>query len=409
MTPTYALPVVNFFMADVGGGLGPFLSTYLQQKEAWNPAEVSRITVAGSIAVTLLATPAGALIDRIGRPRLMLGIACALIVAGSLALLPTTVFAVVLASQLLMSAGAALGGPSITALTLSVVGKKGFPRQQGTNESASHAGSVVANALIFGLAMVMGVSAAFVVLGVMAAGVIAVLLFVEQGHVDENRMRGREKRKKGEKRGATRALARNKALWWLVAAIGCFHMGNAAALPLLAQRIGATGLDPTTWLAACQIVAQLTMVPVAFLAGRYSERHGRRPVLVAASVILGVRLVVATTLSARWGLVPIEFLDGLAAGMFSVAAAPAVADITYGSGRTQTALGGIATVQALAAAAATFGFSEVATHVGFAASFAGMAVFPVLGVAVLLLKVRLKDGSQEGAPQPKAAAMSAAV
>ena len=402
MSPTLALPAVNFFMADVGGGLGPFLSTYLQQTQAWNPVEVSRVTVAGSIAVTLLATPAGAFIDRIGRPRLMLGIACALIVGGSLALLPTSAFVVVLASQLLVSAGGALGGPSITALTLSVVGKKGFPRQQGTNEAANHAGNVVANVLIFLLAMLMGTAAAFAVLGVMAAGVIAVLLVMHPGAIDENRMRGREKRQKGEKRGATRGLARNPTLWFLVAAISCFHLGNAAALPLLAQRIGATGLDPTSWLAACQVVAQLTMVPVALATGRLSERLGRRWILVAACSVLAARLLLAVFLSARWGLIPIEMLDGIAAGMFSVAAAPAVADITYGSGRTQTALGGIETVQALAAAAALFGFSEVATHVNYATAFAAMVAFPALGIAILVLKVHLRDEDTAPAPAERA-------
>ena len=33
MSPSIGLPAVNFFMADVGGGLGPFLSTWLAQTQ----------------------------------------------------------------------------------------------------------------------------------------------------------------------------------------------------------------------------------------------------------------------------------------------------------------------------------------------------------------------------------------
>jgi predicted MFS family arabinose efflux permease len=44
-------------------------------------------------------------------------------------------------------------------------------------------------------------------------------------------------------------------------------------------------------------------------------------------------------------LIPVQALDGLASGVIGVAVPVLVADATYGSGRTQTALGAVYSVQ----------------------------------------------------------------
>ena len=64
----------------------------------------------GSIAGAVLAGPAGALVDRVARPRLLLAVACGVIVAGTLLLLPARAFWLVLAARVVVSAGGALGG-----------------------------------------------------------------------------------------------------------------------------------------------------------------------------------------------------------------------------------------------------------------------------------------------------------
>jgi len=105
MNLNFALPAVNFFMADVGGGLGAFLSTWLAGAAGWTPEKVGTVLAAGSIVGAVLAGPAGALVDRVARPRLLLAIACGTIVAGTLPLLPARAFWAVLAAQVVVSAG----------------------------------------------------------------------------------------------------------------------------------------------------------------------------------------------------------------------------------------------------------------------------------------------------------------
>lgn len=409
MNPNLALPAVNFFMADVGGGLGPFLSTWLAEVAKWSPSQIGWVIAAGSLTGAALAGPAGAMVDRLGRPRLLLALACAAILAGTVVLLPARAFWLVLMAQVVVAAGGALGGPSISGLTLAVVGKKGFPKQQGTNEAANHAGNVTAAAAIAGVSWIIGPTAAVVILAVMATATLATLWSMDPNSIDADRMRGRNRREKGEKRGATRALFKSRRLWTLFAVVFLFQMGNSSMLPLLGQRIVAEGSsNATSWMSGCVIVAQLTMVPVAMAAGRLADRFGRRMLLMFACAVVVARCAVAMFASGHYWLVPIEILDGICAATFSVAAPVAVADLTYGTGRTQTAMGGMAMVQAGGAALAGILWGYGVGWFGYPASFGAMAVFPAAAV-LLLFTIELKDEQVQAEAQGgNAAAISAA-
>jgi predicted MFS family arabinose efflux permease len=414
MNANYALPAVNFFMADVGGGLGPFLSTWLAQVAHWSPPEIGWVIAAGSLTGAAFAGPAGSMVDRLGRPRLMLALACCLILAGTLVLLPARAFWLVMIAQMVVSAGGALGAPSISGLTLSIVGKKGYPKQQGTNEAANHTGNVAAAGLIALLSWGIGPMAAVAVLAVMAVSTLVTLWLMDPKAISADRMRGRKKRQKGEKRGLTRAVLKDRRLWILFAVIGTFQLGNSAMLPLLGQRIVQEGgAGATAWMSGCVIASSLTMIPVALAVGRMADRFGRRWLLIFACAVVIGRCALALFATGRYWLVPIEILDGIAAATFSVSAPLAIADLTYGSGRTQTAMGGMATVQAGGAALAGVAWGYAVQSIGFPATFGAMAVFPAIGI-FLLFTIALKDESAQpevvasGDGTGKAAAMSAA-
>ena len=72
------LDSLNFFLADVQTGVGPFLAIYLAGFK-WNEERVGLALTAGGIAGILTQTPAGALVDRLRSKR-------ALIAAGIVAL-----------------------------------------------------------------------------------------------------------------------------------------------------------------------------------------------------------------------------------------------------------------------------------------------------------------------------------
>lgn len=416
MSPLVGLSAVNFFLADVQGGLGPFLATWLAQAAHWDPARIGLVMTIGGIAGLVCNGPAGGLVDRLQRPRLLLALASAAVVGGTLGLLAARGFAAVLATQIVIAIGGAFIGPSLVALTLGLVGKDRFPARQGRNEAWNHSGNVTAALLVAGATYAIGNASAFWVLAAMAAGSFASLALIPGGAVNATRSEGHAAT---DKDVSLATVLTDRRVVALGIALLAFHLGNAAMLPLLGQRLaalgqagngggdgGGNGGDSTRWMAACVIVAQLTMVPVALLAGRMAQRVNRAWLLVAACAVLPVRGVLAALATDPIWLVPVQMLDACGAGTLGVAVPLLVADYTWGSGRTQTALGAVATAQGIGAALSATVGGLLATGFGWEAAFLGLAM---PAVVALVLAVRLARGAMVQAPRLKAASIKARV
>ena len=146
-----ALDGVNFFLADVQSGLGPFLGIYLINKEGWNPASIGLVLTLGGAVGLLLNAPAGALIDRSNHKRGLLMGAVALTVAGTFVVTMTPSIAVVTTAQLMTGVAAVVLGPVIGAIALGLVGPQGFAGRTGRMQAFNHAGNVIGST-VYGLA-----------------------------------------------------------------------------------------------------------------------------------------------------------------------------------------------------------------------------------------------------------------
>ncbi len=150
MNPLYALEGLNFFMADVQAGIGPFLGVFLQA-QGWHPESIGTVMTLGGIAGMLTTSPAGALVDATHHKRRLIVAAGVMTTLASLALWVSHDFWMVAASQVLTAVTGAALGPAVAGVTLGIVRERGFDRQFARNQMANHAGNVVGAAL-FGLA-----------------------------------------------------------------------------------------------------------------------------------------------------------------------------------------------------------------------------------------------------------------
>jgi hypothetical protein len=50
---------LSFFLADVQGGIGPFLAIYLLGSEHWNPGQIGVVLTIAGIATVVARGPAG--------------------------------------------------------------------------------------------------------------------------------------------------------------------------------------------------------------------------------------------------------------------------------------------------------------------------------------------------------------
>ncbi len=386
MSPTAHLAAINLFVGDIQGGLGPFLATWLAQAGHWSPSRVGLVMTLVGFGTLALNGPAGALVDRLGRPRLLLGLACGAILAGTLLLLVAHGFLGVLAAQFLAASGGTLVPLALISLTLGIVGKAAFPRQQGRNQAFNHGGVLAAALLIGGSAELLGPGAALWVLAGMALAAIAAVATTPARAWNGRRAHGwkEDEPDEADRSHPVLAVLANHRLLLLAAALALFNLGNGTMLSLLGQRLAAEGADATRWTAIYVITAQLTMIPVALWAGSLADKQGRRHLLLVACAALAVRAVLSALVSAPVWLIGAEVLDGVASGLLGVAVPVLVADLTWGSGRTQTALGTVNALQGIGGALSGIFGGLLVGWLGWTGTFLGLAVPAAAALAVAL-------------------------
>ena len=408
MAPTAHLALINLFTGDIQGGLGPFLGTWLAEAGSWSPARVGFVVTLVGFGTLFLSGPFGALVDRSRHPRWLIALACGGILAGTLLLLPARSFPAVLTAQALAAAGGTLLLPAVAALTLGIVGKDRFPKQQGRNQAFNHLGILVAAGAIGLGTDRFGPAIAFWVLGGMAVAAIAATLTTPTDAWSRHRAVGWEEDADEPQRSGLRALFGDRRLLVLTAALTLFNLGNGGMLSLLGQKLVATGADATTWTARYVMVAQLVMVPVALYAGSLVDRRGRRHLLMLAFAVLPVRAVMSGLIDDPWWLIGAEVLDGVASGIVGVAVPVVIADLTWGSGRTQTALGSVNAVQGIGGALSGWYGGLAVAAFGWTGAFLALAAPAVVALALVVwLDATPEPGRRRRRRERRAAAQAA--
>src|SRR5271154_5737515 len=74
---------LNFFLADVQTGVGPFLAIYLAAY-SWNEQSIGLVLTLGGIAGIVTQTPLGGLIDRLRAKRTLIGLGVLALAMGAL-------------------------------------------------------------------------------------------------------------------------------------------------------------------------------------------------------------------------------------------------------------------------------------------------------------------------------------
>ena len=286
-----ALDWLNFFLADVRDGLGPYLAIYLLAVHQWQPASIGLVMSLAGIAALVAQTPAGALIDRTTAKRAVLVIA-AVLVTGSCVLLPwLTSFSGVALTQMVSALAGSLFAPAIAAISLGISGPKAFTRRVGRNETFNHAGNACSALLAGGLAYLFGPVVVFYLMAIMTVASVAAVCCVSATAIDHQLARGLAHGPTGDNNPAgLRVLLHNRTLLVFAACCALFHLANAAMLPLVSQKLSQVNLHLATPLtSACIVAAQLVMVPMALLVGAKAEHWGRKPFLLAGFFILPLR------------------------------------------------------------------------------------------------------------------------
>lgn len=380
-----ALDYLNLFLADVRDGVGPYLSVYLKASQNWNPAQIGMAMSASTIATVIAQTPAGALIDRLRQKRLLIVLAAFFVSLGcvSIALFPA--FPVVIGGQVLIGLAAAVFPPAIAAITLGLVGRDRLDGRVGRNEAFNHSGNVIAAVLAALIGQFVARKGIFFLVAGMAIASGFCVRQIREREIDHDAARGGDnenpKEEKSGNGGILKLLSDRKLLFFMIAVV-LFHFANAAMLPLVGQRLGeAKGLDPTVYMSACIIVAQLVMIPSASLTGRLAST-ARKPMFLVGFGVLPIRGVLYTLNSNPFFLVSVQILDGVAGGIFGVLSVLMIADLTKGTGRFNVTQGLLNTAIGIGAGLSNLFAGFLVQKAGYNAGFLMLAAIAVVALGV---------------------------
>lgn len=385
----YALDATAFFLADVADGLGPFLVIYLTTIRGWNATDAGTSMAVLLIASVVCQSFAGSWIDRTRFKRYSIATAAIVVAICSITLCYAKSKLAVFGLQGLIGSAVTLIAPAIAAISLGMVGRANLPRRAGRNEACFHAGNVASAGLALTANYLLGPIGIFYSVATMAIASAISSLMIRERDIDHLLARGADDVVEGQQESiATIAsVLQNRQLQWFTISVVLFHFANAAMLPLVGQKVGQSYPEhATSLMALCIIVAQVTMVPVAFLAS-YLAVNSRRKIFLVGFFVLPIRGILYSVCSGSVPLIAIQILDGLGAGIFGVVALLVMADLTRGSGRFNFAQGVVATAIAIGAAASNFATGLIADNWGYDAGFQFLSTVAMVALVVFALKV----------------------
>ena len=364
---------LNFLLADVQSGVGPFLAIYLAGYK-WNEESVGLALTISGIAGILTQTPAGALVDFLRSKRALVGVAVAALATGALLIALFPKFWPVMGAQVLIGGTSSVFLPAICAMSLGIVGRAAFDTRQGRNQTFNSAGNVIAAVSMGLLGYFVSNRSIFFFVAAFVAPTILVLLMIRPAEIDYQLARG-------ARDGGNRAKVESVwLLFWdrpLVLFLACavmFHFANAAMLPLLGEMLAkGRGRSSMLFMSACVITTQLVVTLLASWSGRKAGLWGRKPLLLIAFGILPLRAVLYTLTTKTALLVAIQVMDGVAAAIFGVVSVLVIADLTRGTGHFNLTLGAISTAVGIGAALSQVIAGSIVHHVGFRAGFLFLA------------------------------------
>ncbi len=392
-------------MADVRGALGPYLNVFLVTQQHWTQSSVGVVTTVGGLLGIAVQTPIGAAIDATRAKRLLVIVALALLAGGAVVIYALPEFWPVMVANILISMVGDVFGPAIAALTLGLYARAELARRMGRNSAFDHAGNVAIAVAAGAVGWFFSQRAVFLLVPVFAFLAALATLSIPSGAINHERARGADDgatAEHGTPSGLSILLTCRPLLIYAACTL-LFHFANAPLLPLVGQKLAlAHKQAATAMMSSCIIAAQLIMLPIALLVGRYADRIGRKPLLLIGFAVLPVRAFLYTVSDEAAWLIGVQLLDGVGAGIFGAITPLVIADLMRGTGRYNVAQGAIATMQGIGASLSGLAAGLTVDRLGYSAAFVGAGVIAMLALLTLLRGMpetasftKEKEGGQE--------------
>jgi MFS family permease len=365
----HSLDWLNFFLADIQTGFGAFVAFYLADL-GWDKGQVGLALSAGTVAGLIAHLPGGAIVDWVPWKRGIAATGIVMIAASALILTFAPTFVLVFVAEILHGVTGGIVTPAIAAISLGLVGHGAMSARTGRNNAFDAAGNALTAGAMGAAGQYIAKSAIFLGAAALCIPALIALSFIRSDEIDYARARNA-----GIGHSATNLqrifeLTKHLRLYVFAGCIFLFQLADASMLPVISQDLALDKNQSATLLMAGLIVTpQIIAAALSPWVGYYSEKFGRKPLLLIGfgiEVLRGLLFAVDTSYPV---LLIGQCLGGISAAAVTVLTVLMITDMTTGTGRFNLVQGFIGTVIAIAAAISTgasgFLFEQVGHLYGF--------------------------------------------
>ncbi|UXN02919.1 MFS transporter [Bartonella sp. HY406] len=381
-----ALDGVNFFLADVRDGLGPYLSIYLLAvkgpEQGWNEASIGLVMTIAGLCGLLTLSPIGYIIDKVNAKRALLILAALIVTTGCLFLPFVSSFFIITFTQSVTTMAAGVFAPAIAGISLGIVGPRYFTRRIGRNEAFNHAGNFFSAALAAIGAYLFGPEVVFWLMAILTIFSIISILLIPSSSIDKKAVQGIDESAGPPLEFKKILLVPSLLIFAFLMAV--FHLANAAMLPTLGQYLSKlVGAEHATSLVAlCTMAAQIVMIPIALLVAAKADLWGRKKFIILAFFFLTLRGFLYPLWDNVYWLFFVQLFDGVGAGILGALLPVVVADIMWGKGNYNSAQGIVAFIQGVGAALSASLAGGIVVKFGYAEAFLTLGSIALMGLII---------------------------
>lgn len=388
----FALAWLNFFIADVRDGLGPYLGVFLKEHQ-FTESQIGLITTSTSLCALIFGIFLGVLIDKTHFKRGIIALCIVGIVLATGANYFYPHFTFTLMAQIAIALCAVCLAPAFSAITLGIVGQSGYSRQVSLNEAYKHAGTAFSAGLSFIFALYYGIGAIFIITALMGVCALVFLALLKSSQINHAVACGKEE---GVEIPLRKALGDVRVLF-LGLVMFCFHLSNAYMLPLLSQRAHTLGVDSSgAYAAATILIAQCTMIGISLLCMRLLQTKGNPHFSSVYVYLMGVALFglivrggVAAHFDGILAMIIVQILDGVGAGIVGVILPLLVAMLMRGSGHINAAFACVMTFGGVGAALSGSLGGYIAQYFGYFYAYLTLAFVAAFGLLIWVFSYKI--------------------
>ncbi|HWX64574.1 MFS transporter [Bradyrhizobium sp.] len=380
-----ALDWLNFFLAALLVGFGPFVAVHLAEN-GWAPASIGAILTISGLAGLMTQVPAGELIDVIASKRALFGAAAATLALALTIFGLRSDFPTVAAVAIMQGGVGSVLGPSIAAISLGLVGHDALAVRLGRNQRFASIGGLAAAAIMGAIGYLLSTRDIFLVAAALAIPLLLALLRIRGVDIHFGRSCGAPDHHAMKPDRASRlTLFKDVRFLAFLTCLLLFQLANASILPQVSQSlVHSEGRLSSLAVSALIVVPQIVVAAISPWVGRTAATWGRRPLLLLGLAIVPIRSGLSALTADPVLLVVFQLMDGFTGATLGVLTTLIIADLTNGTGRFNLAQGLAGTFSGVGASLSTLITGVVTQRYGYTAGLLGVTAVGLMAVVVVL-------------------------